>query len=78
MFNSGDSIVNHNGKATNPQFQARATAVENALVPEAPRQTVFASKEVLIAAGAIHSSQLLQLSGIGSSWLLESLNISVV
>ena len=40
--------------------------------------TVNATMEVLVAAGAIHTPQLLQLSGVGPKSLLESLNIPVV
>lgn len=78
IFNSGNTTVNFNSTSTDPQFQARATAVEYASGPEAPRQTVFASKEVILAAGALHSPQLLQLSGIGPAALLKNLSIPVV
>ncbi|KAI0542832.1 hypothetical protein GGR58DRAFT_172328 [Xylaria digitata] len=40
--------------------------------------TVKAKKEVIIAAGAIHSPQLLQQSGIGPSALLEAAGIETV
>lgn len=43
----------------------------------APRQTAYATREVIIAAGALHSAQLLQLSGIGPASLLEEYNIPV-
>lgn len=39
---------------------------------------INATREVILAAGAIHTAQLLQLSGIGPSALLESLEIEVV
>ncbi|TGO68416.1 hypothetical protein BOTNAR_0025g00480 [Botryotinia narcissicola] len=42
------------------------------------RSTVLAAKEVILEAGAIHSPQLLQLSGIGSSPLLEQFGIETV
>lgn len=58
------------------QHPLRATAVEFATSPDAPRQTVFAREEVILAAGAIHTPQLLELSGIGAADLLSSLNIS--
>jgi len=45
---------------------------------DAPIKTINATKEVILAAGAIHTAQLLQLSGIGPSGLLESLGIEVV
>ena len=43
----------------------------------APRQTVYATREVIVAAGALHSAQLLQLSGIGPEALLDQFNITV-
>ena len=41
------------------------------------RLTVRAKKEVILAAGTIHSAQLLLLSGIGPKAALSALNISV-
>ncbi|KKA31082.1 hypothetical protein TD95_001793 [Thielaviopsis punctulata] len=38
----------------------------------------FARKEVLLAAGAVHTPQLLQLSGIGPAKILDKFNISIV
>ena len=40
--------------------------------------TAKATKEVLLAAGAIHTPQILQLSGIGPAKLLKDLGIRVV
>jgi choline dehydrogenase len=48
----------------------RVSAVEVALDPQSPRQTVFARREIIIAAGALHTPQLLELSGIGDRSLL--------
>lgn len=39
---------------------------------------VYASKEVLVAAGGLHTPQILQLSGIGPKPLLDSFGIEVV
>lgn len=39
---------------------------------------VTAKKEVIIAAGAVHSPQILQLSGVGDMSVLEMLGIEVV
>lgn len=40
--------------------------------------TANATKEVLVAAGALHTPQVLQLSGVGPSALLDKLGIPVV
>lgn len=39
---------------------------------------VIATQEVVLAAGAIHTPQILQLSGIGPAKVLQRLNITVV
>lgn len=41
----------------------------------ASRQVVYATREVIVAAGALHSAQLFQLSGIGPASLLKQYNI---
>ncbi|KAL9120381.1 MAG: hypothetical protein Q9187_003059, partial [Circinaria calcarea] len=55
----------------------RVTGVEFAPNATAPRRTVYATREVIVAAGALHSAQILQLSGIGPASLLENFNITV-
>lgn len=44
---------------------------------DAPRQTVYATREVIVAAGALHSAQLLQLSGFGPAGLLDQFDIPI-
>jgi choline dehydrogenase len=53
----------------------RATGVD--VVDAVSRRPLLASREVLLCAGAIHSPQLLMLSGIGPAQHLESLGIPV-
>ena len=55
----------------------RATGVQFAPDNSSPRQNVSAVREVIISAGAIHSPQLLKLSGIGPAAELQSLQIPV-
>jgi choline dehydrogenase len=43
-----------------------------------PTREIKANKEVILAAGSIHSPQILQRSGVGPKVLLESANIEVV
>lgn len=45
---------------------------------ESTVSTVFARREIVLSAGALHTPQLLQVSGIGPGSLLQSLNIPVV
>ncbi|RSL62968.1 hypothetical protein CEP53_004555 [Fusarium sp. AF-6] len=56
----------------------KATGVEFAKSRDGSRQTVRAKKEVILAAGSIHTPQILQVSGIGDSALLSSINVSTV
>ena len=54
------------------------TGVEFAPNAQSKRQTVRATREVILAAGAIHTPQLLMLSGIGPTEQLESLGIQTL
>jgi len=54
----------------------RATGIE--YLREGLRQLAQARREVLLAAGAVNSPQLLELSGIGEGRLLQSFNIAVI
>ena len=42
------------------------------------KSTVNAKKEVIVAAGSVHSPQILQLSGVGDASYLESFGIESV
>ncbi|MCJ1339800.1 hypothetical protein MMC09_005092 [Bachmanniomyces sp. S44760] len=74
------------GGQTAKRFARRDASTSNLVIagvefaPDAatPRRTVYATREVIVAAGALHSVQLLQLSGIGPAALLESLGLPVV
>jgi len=55
----------------------RAVGVEYAPDSQNPRQNVSATREVIIAAGALHSPQILMLSGIGPAAALQALQIPV-
>lgn len=49
-----------------------ATGIEYAENAGALRQTISASREIIVAAGALHSPQLLMLSGVGPAAALQS------
>ncbi|KAI4189023.1 MAG: hypothetical protein LQ346_005190 [Caloplaca aetnensis] len=55
----------------------RITGVEFAASASDTRRTINATREVIVAAGSLHSAQLLQLSGIGPSSLLSTYGIPV-
>ncbi|WAO92729.1 Hypothetical protein NCS54_01024900 [Fusarium falciforme] len=55
----------------------RVAGVEFAENEKAKKRTVVCKREVIVSAGAIFSPTLLQVSGIGPSKTLESLNIPV-
>ncbi|KAG1837492.1 GMC oxidoreductase-domain-containing protein, partial [Suillus subluteus] len=52
--------------------------VEVAQTPTGPRLLFNASKEVILSGGSINTPQLLQLSGVGDSAFLASLNITTI
>ncbi|KAF4454198.1 hypothetical protein F53441_3198 [Fusarium austroafricanum] len=56
----------------------KATGVEFAKNKDSARKTVKAKKEVILAAGSIHTPQILQVSGIGDPALLSSIKVPVV
>ncbi|KAI7334231.1 alcohol oxidase [Hortaea werneckii] len=53
----------------------KAVGVEFASNSLSSRQTVAANREVILAAGALHSPKLLMLSGVGSAAALERLGL---
>ncbi|KAL3470875.1 hypothetical protein BJX99DRAFT_267177 [Aspergillus californicus] len=56
----------------------RITGIEFAASRSSVRKVVNVGKEAILAAGSIHTPQLLQLSGIGDPSILSELNISTV
>lgn len=56
----------------------RATGVQYFGSSRANTSTVLASKEIIVAAGAVHTPQILQLSGVGPEQVLKSLGIPIV
>ncbi|PGH23048.1 hypothetical protein AJ80_02821 [Polytolypa hystricis UAMH7299] len=67
-------------RATKISFdkKKRATGVTFISRDEEISHSIRAKKEVILAAGAVHSPQILQLSGVGPKKLLSSLDIDVV
>jgi choline dehydrogenase len=56
----------------------RATGVEYAEAPNAPRKQIMARREVIVAAGAFQSPQLLMLSGVGDPAALTAHGIETI
>jgi choline dehydrogenase len=56
----------------------RAVGIEVAKNESSPRFRVAARKEVLLSAGAFHTPQILNLSGVGAKDELEELGIKVI
>lgn len=56
----------------------KVNAVEFATSASAERKTVKVKQDAILAAGTIHTPQLLQVSGIGESSLLKSINVPQV
>ncbi|PVH71499.1 GMC oxidoreductase [Cadophora sp. DSE1049] len=54
------------------------SGLEFASTASGPRSTIGVNKEAILAAGAIHTPQLLQVSGVGSPSHLSSLNITTI
>ncbi|KAI9858036.1 MAG: hypothetical protein M1824_004502 [Vezdaea acicularis] len=81
---SGQPIFGENSGTPPPALHARdylnglrANGVEFAADSSSIRQTISCSREVIVACGSLHSAQLLQLSGIGPSSLLNQYQIPV-
>lgn len=70
-------IVRRQTPAPSPSPSATlvATGVEFATDASGPRQTASATREVIVAAGALHSPHLLMLSGIGPAAAVQALDI---
>ena len=56
----------------------RATGVEIAYDANVPRQQIFARREVILAAGGLHTAQILEHSGVGDASHLEDIGIPTV
>ncbi|GAB7338874.1 hypothetical protein MBLNU457_5560t1 [Dothideomycetes sp. NU457] len=60
-----------------PMTKLRAVGVQFATDASSPRRNASATREVIVSAGAIHSPQLLKLSGVGPAPELQALQIPV-
>ena len=69
QWNRGTKNSDSNGLSNNYQFLTDGSL--------APRK-VSCSREVILAAGAIHTPQILELSGIGDPAVLSQFNVPVV
>jgi choline dehydrogenase-like flavoprotein len=56
----------------------KVTGVEIAASMTSTRHTVRVEREVILAAGALHTPQLLQISGIGDPALLKTINVTTI
>jgi choline dehydrogenase len=56
----------------------RALGVEIGFGTDLPRQAVFARREIILATGALHTPQILELSGIGDGVSLRRLGIDLI
>ncbi|KAF2762311.1 alcohol oxidase [Pseudovirgaria hyperparasitica] len=66
-----------NTRVSKPIFEGTAViGVEYGPATHGVKRTVRAMKEVILAAGTVHTPQILQLSGIGPEALLEEANIT--
>ncbi|KAL4926371.1 GMC family oxidoreductase [Aspergillus undulatus] len=63
---------------TGVEYIPRYNPALNSTPPDAKTRTVRARKEIIMAAGAIHTPKILHLSGIGPSSVLRSLGIDQV
>jgi len=70
--------IEHHAQATRVLFDAarRATGVE--IEQQGKKRTFHANREVIVAAGAVDSPKLLQLSGVGPRALLDRHGIGLV
>lgn len=67
-----------NAQVSRVEFKDRKATGVTYLRPDGTEQTVGANREVIVAAGAINSPKLLQISGIGPSVLLDQLGVQPV
>ncbi|KAL2810042.1 hypothetical protein BJX63DRAFT_444926 [Aspergillus granulosus] len=60
------------------EYVAGYNPAQNAIAPNTMTRRVQARKEIIMAAGALHTPKILQLSGIGSSSVLDRLGIKKI
>ncbi|KAG4436398.1 hypothetical protein IFR05_008121 [Cadophora sp. M221] len=65
-------------KSGNGAGDVKVSSVEFGSTASGPRSIIAVYREVIAAAGTIHTPQLLQVSGIGSTSHLSSINITTV
>jgi choline dehydrogenase len=76
--NNYDLLVSHKALRVIPNKDGPPTVEFRARDKDAKIQTVTPKLEVILSAGAVHTPQILQRSGIGASKFLESVGIDVV